>query len=466
MKSALIITVGTRDLTINKEDFIQNNSPEDWDKIFDVKRNGISPKLGGEVFEKQFNQLHPVLKYPIIKPALKDVIRKNGQIDKIILIATDQKESGEQFTANDTFIFARILQKLLVLKHGKNLANENPVAILTVDKNVSYLDSMVDFFNNKKKTKSLLELIDFENIYVLNQGGIPSINMALMLKTIDLYGSKTIFLRTNEEDGQCYPLKFTMQFLESDKRKTIKTALNNYNYNIIAETTTDPSIALVSKYALHRLYFDFESASDFLKALRTINPDLSKRLLKGLNEITADHLSLIKEVYINAKIKLKQQAYVDFLLRAFRITEEYTRTRAMKKLDFPFNHYTFEKDISAFLQKPENRALLSYLENENFKGSKLKYTTPTIPVFIAIAGFYEPNVLDKLNKITALSEVRNKSIGAHDFEPVSLEIIEKALAERQTSLKEVLNDFDEILGMESNPFDEINKEIAFLLDVH
>ncbi len=463
-KTALVITIGTRDISIPKEDFIKVFSEEKWASIHDPKGNQIYSRAFGKILLQEYDKLYQKLAFPIIEPAMAYCTRKEEKINHIILVATDQVDAEEIFTKKDSIFFAQILRKILFKKYRNILGKDQPIRILTIRKNAGFLDNLVDFFDDKKNVPELYALRDHAKVYVLNQGGIPSINTALLLKSIALFGASTELLRVNEKNQKCLPLNFTLQFLEADNKKLITGALSNYDYSTVLKIAKNTAVLQLAQYALSRLHFDFQAAEDSLLELRKSTPQPALKFLTKLDGITSSRFNLLQEIYVNARIKLHQKAYVDFLLRCFRIAEEYARLNAFKHLDFEFNHLTFGKDFSNFLKKPENRPLHTFLEKQTFnRNDKLKYTIANTPTFIAINKFYNPSIVAHLKKIRTLSTIRNQSIAAHNFDPVSLEIIEDALRKNNTSLQELLTIFDGLLNFSTNPFDEINKEIELLL---
>lgn len=70
---------------------------------------------------------------------------------------------------------------------------------------------------------------------------------------------------------------------------------------------------------------------------------------------------------------------------------------------------------------------------------------------------------DFIDKIRPLSQLRNKSIGAHDFEPVSEDLIKQRLSKKGLSIVDVFIKLDNYLSIIENPFDRINQQILSLL---
>ncbi len=464
MKTAIILTLGTRDINIDKSDFLKICSEEEWNSIAVPGKMAISPRTGGEYLFKKRKQLSHVIQYPISKPAIEYCIEEDDAIDQVILVATDQinEDVSAFFLENDTSYFAELLKSILSNNY-KGKLGENATHILKAKKQVASLDSMVDFFNDSKNSKNFYKVLDYDRIYLLNQGGIPSINTALMLRCIDLFGDKLIILRVDEDDQECYPLNFTMQFLENARKKSIKKYIESYNYASIIETTTNDEQRTLASYALYRLYFDFKKAINIVKKLNTKNRSIGKQLVKETQAITQNQLSQLREVYANARIKFKQKAYVDFLLRLFRIVEEYPKIEMLKHIDFEFDHNKFGEDIKNYLSKAENTELKTFLSSQTLRnGKSLDYTIPGIPTYLAFHRYFKRDEAEKLEKLQLLSQLRNKSIGAHDFQPVSLERIKEVLSKNETSIEETFNILDELLDFNENPFDRINSIIPSL----
>lgn len=461
MKTAIILTLGTRDINVVKSGFLKVRTEELWNRIEVPGKMAIKPRTGGEYLFKKRKQLSHLIQYPISKPAIEYCLEEDGFIDQVILVATDQsnEEVSASFLENDTVYFAELLKSILNSKY-KDKLGENAIEIIKARKQVASLDSMVDFFNDSRNSKYLYKILDFDRIYLLNQGGIPSVNTALMLRCIDLFGDKLIILRVEEDDQECYPLNFTMQFLENSRKKSIKKYIESYNYASIIETTTNDEQRTLASYALYRLYFDFKKAINIVKKLNAKNRPIGKQLVKETQAITKNPITQLREVYANARIKFKQKAYVDFLLRLFRIIEEFPKIEMLKHIDFEFDHNKFGKDITTFLSKAENTELKEFLSYQTHGTDELDYTKPGIPTYLAFLRYFKPDEANKLKKLQSLSQLRNKSIAAHDFQPVSLERIKEVLSKNETSIEETFNILDELLNYNENPFDRINSILS------
>ena len=119
----------------------------------------------------------------------------------------------------------------------------------------------------------------------------------------------------------------------------------------------------------------------------------------------------------------------------------------MSYLSFPFNHLKWEKDLNRFLNQAPNADLKNHLDNYVLPdGRKLIFTNATIPLLLAILAFFDPVAYTDLSKLQGLSQLRNKSIGAHDFDPVSKKQIEKDLNAQGITISDMFTTLDKYLG--------------------
>jgi hypothetical protein len=99
-KVVLLMTVGTRDValdgsmlgreakeTLIKQGFLIRPRPEDNDNLlYPTARNG------GNYFFENFNKYKEFMLYPILQKGLDKVLSREGKVEKIYLVATDQSD--------------------------------------------------------------------------------------------------------------------------------------------------------------------------------------------------------------------------------------------------------------------------------------------------------------------------------------------------------------------------------------
>lgn len=465
MKSALIITLGTREISMSPEN-LKSFFTEEEIKNFSTHNNFLIPRLFGQAVldKKKDKKLFNHLEFPIIEAGM-DFVKKNaGLPDEIFLVATDQEKEivGERFWKNDSILYAEVLKILIANKYKKEGGYK--FVVPKIKDNVAYLDTMYDFFNNAMKKKDWKGLDQLDNIFLLNQGGIDAINTALMLNCLNRFGKRTTLLSVSERIGSCAKLEFSEQYLHEKEILRATAAIKKYRYAFIKNLDVSDDVRTLSAYAEHRLNFDFDEAEKSLLELSKNQRSYRDSLILELNKLRQNEGELLKELYTNASIKFEQEAYVDFLLRVFRIIEGVVNLKVMNHLDFEFDHVRWDRDINSFLSKSENSGLKTHLDNIKIGGRTLDISKPSIPVLLGILAFYEPQKHAKIEKIRSLSQLRNNSIGAHNFKPVSKKLIEKSLQKQGLTIEDMFSILDEVVG-KTEPFKALNEKLFQLLKI-
>ena len=466
MKNALFITIGTRDVSIEESKLQEVLSPEDAAKVFQknkVGMNQLMPRPGGLLIKTNLKKLKNHLKYPIIDPFLEYLKDSDAPtFERIYLVATNQnEEDAKKFYNFDTIHFAEILKEILPGKY--KFGNQLKIDVIQINDNVIFIDSMFKFFNNffKKNTA----LLGFDEIHILNQGGIDAINYGLLISSLYLYADKIRSYNINEENNHCTPLQFSAQFGLEQEKARIKLAMERYDYSYIKSTSIGGGLNHWAAYAEARLNFDFDIADKRLTNLSLDYLNEQKFERKDINSIKKNTLLLTNELYWNAWIKYKQESYVDFIQRFFRIVEQYAQQKALSYMDgFEYNpnkeHLKWHLKITEYLEKNENQGLKNFLEGCVLDaGQKLELKYANIPVFMHILKYYNQEEFDFINRIEPLSKIRNKGIGAHGFDPISLAIILEKLSMDKDTFESTLDELGKKLEVSKNPFERINKNI-------
>jgi hypothetical protein len=309
MKRALFITIGTRDITIDKKIFSEKTDPKKVKVCYRKSSGGFQHMLArpaGKLILENLKTLQKALNFPIIKPFL-DYLKKyeSPQFEEVFLIATDQDpEIVEDYTLTDTVHFAEILKRLLpkIYKSG-NEPGFKKITILKVAGNVIYIDSMFQFFNNLLKQRKYETLHNFDEIHILNQGGIDAINYGLLLNALYLYGRKNHLYTINEQGSLCTPLDFGVQFVNEQEKILLLQAIERYDYSYAKLTNLSPDIATWAAYAEARLNFDFDTAYKRLSQLSSSLREKQIRELRDIENVKRDTPNLTAELYWNASQK-------------------------------------------------------------------------------------------------------------------------------------------------------------------
>lgn len=457
MKTALIVTVGTRDVQIDREYIIKNESHDIYSNLY-LDNRILKARQGGDFLKKQYNRYKQNLKIPIIKPAVDFCLKNEGNIDHTILITTDQSESvDDKFRSTDTLHFGELIKKILSDRYPKSVLPD--IRNKSVKENVTYLDAMTLFWQRELYRKPYNLLQECDTVYLCNQGGIDAINTALLLQCLNAYGDKTQVLQVDQGTGICTPLEFTKIYLANSENTKLNQLLDNYQYAAIKKLNVNKNIKALAAYAEHRLMFDFEEAVHSLNGLDMNYRKIKIDLQACTNQIPGNHDLLLRELCLNALIKFQQDAYVDFLLRFFRIREELAKNKAIQYLGFNFNFRHWGKDIKNYLQKPENKSIRDFLESQKIDGSPLDYTKATTETFLRIVKYFSKEEYAQLEKYKKLSNLRNNSIGAHSFEPVSRRSIENVLENAGLSVESMFDYLAEKTGFDKDEFTKLNDTI-------
>lgn len=438
MPNSLFITLGTRDLILNKEKMQQIDPAIDTTTFYHPEKNYLLPRKLGEFLIKGENVKKFIgsLSFPMIQKSLNYLKRDNIQIDQIILFVTDQSLNSEidtQFKNSDTIHTYQVFKKYLEIT-DLSLAQKMGQSII-LDKNITFLDFQYKFFEELFRSDFIKKFAPDETVYLLNQGGIDAINTALLLNCINTFQYNLKQLTINENSNSCVELEFTNLFLLHRRNDRIKILLNNYDYSSLADMETSNDIRNISRYAQARLSFDFESAKFYLAKISSAHREFQQKHSAWCNKLSEKKsLNLLPELLTNAIIKFKQKAFADFLIRMFRIDEEICRRKAIGYMGLlEFSKKSWRNDIQNYLAVKRN----ILLENK-YKAENIEISKPTRKVFQMLNEHNSDPDMELMLSMDLLSNIRNTSFAAHDFGPISLENITAELSTRNITIENIL----------------------------
>jgi hypothetical protein len=456
-KNALIITIGTRDVQIDLN-ILKEKFPEEYKNIVHEKSNSLLARPTGELIDKHFDELKKHIRIPIIKPTLDYLKHDVGTIDCIILVATDQKSPRD----NDTCFYAEIIKKHIA-KEYKKLVQRTEIFKVTSN-DVIYLDKMYQYFQGTMNThKHFKELENYENIYLHLVGGIDAVNNAIRFNAIQFFGTKIkAEIHVNEEIKSAVLVHSVRNFLQQNDINTAQKMIQNYFYEGIRSLNfISEDIKNFAEYAHWRLMFDFKAAGYFLSKIQA--SELRDKHLEYMNNFNEENKTLfLRELFWNTHIKYTQKNYVDFLLRFFRLAEEFLIQEVLKIINITYEERNWGENFKKYLA--------DYPQMEEWlKENNLKYDTETpstrllthILQFLTENNQYPKDDCEKILDLYKLKEMRNKGIGAHSFDPPDDEAIKDKYEDKGICdwLKVKLG-----ISNESNPFDEINTHFQKLLN--
>jgi len=467
MATNLIITLGDRDIVLNKE-------IEGLTTSFNDRTNVcyLNDKVAGSAFiSDNFDDYCSVIDFPILTTAIKYVIDKEQEIDKLILVATDQRNESdvEDFhKKKDTFNLALLVEKYIRWKF-KNKVKQIKKSIL--QKNIVFHDVMYEEIMKRFESHPFVFNEMEDKVYLFAQSGIDAINLALLLNCIEKY-PKTIQLNKPEGAPSAFPLDFPEKFYKRILIGKIKLAIDQYNYSSIATINYSPKVTQFANYAFARMIFDFDGAINFLANLCGIDSDNRSYYTKKMKQLEFNESGLsgkLTELYMSAKILLKRKAYSDFLVRIFSLTEILLKPKVAALLGGQIEYKASDKHKEWNKLLESNPDLLDHLENCMVGENKLAINYPNKKAYKEIVDFYDKKnngsdaSFDLLyNHLLTLSDLRNKV--AHEMIKVNETDINEALKKRKTDLDGVLalaDNYFSVNGM--GDYDEINQKLLSML---
>lgn len=463
MKTILIVTLGTRDLTINTE--IEGVTIQNRNKLL-----LINQVAGGKYLFDNFEKYKNNIDFPIINPAINWTISNYSIIDKLIIVCTDQSSNPDidaRFKSNDTIEIANLLKKKLV----NSLANKvKEVKLLPITNGLIYYDVMYDFFE-EKFASNLFNFAVGDNVVLCAQSGIDAINTTLLFKCIEKY-SGTIQLNKPENSHLAFPLNFPKKFVKNIAKQQIIHDLQNYNYSAITNITFSEAVTTLANYSFSRISFDFENAQLQINKLMEIdgkNRPFYTQLANSLNFDKEGFFERQKEAYLAAKVKLHQRAYSDFLVQIFTIAENILKPQVEDILEgeIIFEPRTSHKLWNELITK--NIELFNYLSKRKINGDNLKFDHPNRVAYKAIVDFHyvtnsiETKELDILfNNLEELTKLRNRV--AHDLTKVNETDINSCLEKVNSNIENFIIIADKHFKISNfDVYDQINKKILELL---
>jgi hypothetical protein len=471
----LLITVGTRDVSIDR-----GEAKRLFGKEYSLVYNGgqFKPRPAGKLFLEELQKWSPnssrgaqvrdALRLPLIDPVLNYLSMEDllSEVKSVEFIATDQPEDVEEkFRSRDTLNLAKVLEQLL--REREVFAGECSFNHFHVKENVTSMESNNDLFADYVSNLDW-SYPKYDQLFLVNQGGIDAINQPLLLNCLNRFGGRLVNLHISEETNTCRVSEYPSRYLRERSVLQANIFLSTYDYAAIKQLEGLPKDAyyLASSLAA-RLGFDFDRARN--EAGKISEASKRRRLVKVIDHIRSEEGKLT-ELYRNARIKLESQNYVDYLLRMFRYLEEISRreVKRLTGLDGNVKAKKWQEQVEKFKATGDHEALFEATSRQKTReGYDLDISRSGIPSFLAIWEYYEPEKAKPFKIAYALVEIRNRSIGAHDFDPVSKGIIDEKLnKEAGINLKTLTENLDAIQLTDQEEvygFDAMNEVLRELL---
>lgn len=166
------------------------------------------------------------LTLPIIAPALKAILAQVTQIDRLILIGTDQADA--RYQATDTLYYAQLAQRWIEI-------NEPRVVTTAVELlqgiNPSQFEETYDAYGT---LLSRYTQTDISTCYLLASGGIPACNTNLMLHGVRFFGESCAILYTSP-DGSVSQVQIGARLIAAMREASAVNLLQQYRFDAAYE---------------------------------------------------------------------------------------------------------------------------------------------------------------------------------------------------------------------------------------
>ena len=454
----LIKNVGTRDV-VYQDNYL----------------NGGSVRLKGQELLDNYEEIKSDLTLPIIQPALDAFA---DRLKRVYLFVTNQSDETKRHT--DTLHFGTLMKRFIDEKYPFN------VETFEYSGNPADVEQAIDYFTSIMTEKNSVFTKDQKKIILLS-GGTSQMKMALHLILSTLTSTNVEFY--NVVDGTLDSVEQKQTLSKFFLKHTCTQLLELYEYQAILELlksnefSHDKKLITLLEHAHHRRNFDFENATI---SYEQFNEAIPSSLMNDFSFLSitdyTDPLFLIKELVFAIEIAYKNQNYLFLVGLLFRLEEamltEIVTYFYKDKLPIKLKDKEDHEKLLNFLQEKE-KPLWEWLSNVTIKGEPLRFEgdflNRPLLFFIAYKNEQERStgviqgllqMFDVINKYlyddleeekreknyghptetACLGDLRNKSIIAHGFEPISKEKIEKLYQAGKISMQNIIGPLINVVG--------------------
>lgn len=453
----LIKNVGTRDV-VYQDNYL----------------NGGQVRLKGQELFENYEEIKADLTFPILQPVLDAF---SGQLKRIYLFVTNQ--SDETKRDSDTLFFGDLM------KRGIEERYSFKVEIFQYTANPANVEQALNYFTSKMTERNSVFTKEGKKIVLLS-GGTSQMKMSLHLILSSLSSIDVEFY--NVVDEKLNPIEQKQTLTKFFMKHTCVQLLHFHEYQAILELLKtngfirEKMLITLLEHAHHRRNFDFEIAITSLDRFKEILPSI---LLTDYSFLSIsdykDPFFLIKELVYNLDIAYKNQNYLFLTSLLFRLEEalltEIVAFFYKEKLNVTLKEKQDHEKLLDFLQNGEKQTW-EWLKSIKLKGEPLRLERNFLnrPVLFYIAYKNEQDsptgvirgLLEKfdiINKylyydldgskrekkyghptnIACLGDLRNQSIIAHGFEPVSEKKIENLYNAGKIPIKKIIEPFINVI---------------------
>ncbi len=420
MKKTLLFNIGNRHI-------LYKNKTIDKDNLRDITRQLLT----------NYQQEAQYIETQIVDPLIREFI---DEIAEIVLFVTDQGKSA--YTNQDTLFVGEIVKKKIEERYRFKNIN-----IKKFEGNPTEFEELFPYYTRFLKNYKN----DNTQKIICNSGGTPQMKQSLLLLATNILPLKDVeAYQVDQLNEKIISIDLSSTLKIEFIKNTCLEFINNYEYaaiislinkNQIKNTKLLTILLPLLYYGKHRLTFDFSTANIHLEKLEKFLSSLEFKTYQILKININKRSEKIIELYQNLLIQWEKENYVDFLSRLFRFEEETYYFFVEKKLNYSLDG---EKNRNKFLNYiATNQGIKNELKQQKYKGSDIaldKVAKPLLFYFLDIEPKYRA-ITRKLERVgkylnlkrkdkkeqiqNGLDFLRNKSIAAHGFEPISRSKIEE-----------------------------------------
>lgn len=506
MNCAFIATLGTRDVQIDEQKIseeLRNKLLEEGHSFASYKSTSKPNlrKIGhllSEYFDKEFS-LYSAITLPIIEPCIQDIINNSEKINLslIYLIATNQKSQEEtKHHQQDTITISEFLKKHYLPKYFENTYPKHTIPMIKIielrGKPNDYDEMLQEVEEKFNEEKSTIEGEKIEKIFGEVTGGTPQISFAVVVNSARIFGNKVVMMYKSESGGTAKRINIINQILEDYEKRALKRLAERYDFDAIAGNRIySQEIRNVARCASYRLNFDFERYKRILEQINdypifsNYTSLFQEILVESEKLLSRDPDTIFRELYWNAEVKWERDECADFVGRVWRTLEGSLHYIVGEIIKCPWEEINKIKERFSNWVRDEKEFLEYVKGNEEFKEkhelrSTIKDTIPcTINGMLALLDYLSTIGESKLTQgnsskykkiveiglsMRKFAELRNKSILAHGFEPISKDIIEKFELDNNINIREAVKNLMSTIGFKLEPnYYEVFKKLILKL---
>jgi len=220
------------------------------------------------------------LQAPILAPALERIRGEGGEIEEIVLIATDQDPvAAEKFYNTDTVFVGRILERLLPARGWCRA-----VRLWTIPGVPNDHEAMMKFFEQRMGEEPPPE--QGEVRYALISGGTPAANLALMFVASVAWGLESCRVWAGSERGSGQEFPLARRIVERDRAERARVLIGQRQIGALRHVfPPDSELGLLGRMAHEREHLNIEEAAraarELIECAKKSKPSVDEKSAQG-----------------------------------------------------------------------------------------------------------------------------------------------------------------------------------------